>query len=546
MKKTITLMLAMVMLLTIATSCGSSSGDVATTTTTAQATSNSCISIAQSDTPVLDPAVGTSGSSLMSIANLYDTLTYPGEDGLELRVAESYESSDDGLTYTFTIKEGILFHNGMEMKASDVAFSMNRLLTIGESYAYIFSAVDSAAAVDDYTVEFYLNKTSGTLPSALIRLQILCEEQVMDNLSDGPYGEYGDYGKDYLVYNDAGSGAYQTVELVQQDYFLAERFDDWFVGFDHDYAAEQFKIVYVSEAATIKTMMANKDLDMTDQWQTNESLSALEAIDGVSLGLFSSGLLQSINMNTQMAPTDCIYFRRAIACLVDYATACESIFIGSIPSNGLAVTSVAGFAETTIYDYNLEQAKEYLAASKYADTYGDYTLEFLANSDSLNTEKLALLLQSAAAQVGITIEINLAPWVSLIDRVGSVDTTPQLITFNAAPAYADVGSFLEARYHSKNVGTWEQSEWLCNDTIDAMIEDAMSTVDQDERFAQYEVIQNYIVDEYCPSVYVCDYTERCAYQSGYITWPLVEDGIGASTWGYTHIIADMELHLDQK
>ena len=102
---------------------------------------------------------------------------------------------------------------------------MDRLLTIGEGYAYIFSDfVDPGTTVakDDYTVEFHLKQAYGPFLNALVRLFIVSEKEVTENTdASGSYGEHGDYGKNYLVTHDAGSGAYQAVELVQQDYFYA-------------------------------------------------------------------------------------------------------------------------------------------------------------------------------------------------------------------------------------------------------------------------------------------------------------------------------------
>lgn len=146
-------------------------------------------------------------------------------------MAETWEVSEDGLTCTCHIKQGIQFHNGDEMTASDVAFSMNRLLAIGEGYAYLFEdSVELAEATDGYTVVFHMKKTFGPFVSALIRLFILNEEQVMANAeSEGAYGEFGDYGRNWPVTNDAGSGAYMAKDLVQQDYFLAEKFDKGYI-----------------------------------------------------------------------------------------------------------------------------------------------------------------------------------------------------------------------------------------------------------------------------------------------------------------------------
>lgn len=124
----------------------------------------SCIKIGVSGTPDLDPAIASTGSSLIAAINIYDTLVFPdeeAEEGVVGRVAEDWTISEDGLTYTFNLKKGIKFHNGDELTASDVVYSMDRLLTIGEGYAYIFTSyVDpgTTVAVDDYTVEFHLNR----------------------------------------------------------------------------------------------------------------------------------------------------------------------------------------------------------------------------------------------------------------------------------------------------------------------------------------------------------------------------------------------------
>lgn len=539
--------LVMAICMVFLTSCGSSS------TVSGDGTQKeSCVTVGISGTPDLDPAIANTGSSLIAMVNLYDTLVYPGADGgVEPRIAESWETSDDGLTYTFKIKSGIKFHDGSELTAEDVKFSMDRLLTIGEGYAYVFEdAVDSTEATDDTTVVFHLKKAFGAFPDSLIRLYILNKDLVMSHLEDGSYGENKDYGKSWLVTHDAGSGAYEAKELVQQDYFYAEKYDDWFMGWDNENAPEAFKLMAITEASTVRTMMSNRELDITDQWQSSETLTALSKLSGVSIGEFSTYLEYNLYFNTKLAPMDDLNFRRAMCCLIDYDTICESIFIDSVKSTGPVSASVNGHADTTTYKFDEAKAKEYLAASKYADNYKDYPVEILCNSDVPDLEKVALLIQQAAADVGITIEISKAPWVSIIDRMGSEDTTPQMLAINSSPCYNDAGAYLESRYSSKTAGTWEQGEWLQDTELDASIADAIATQDQTERYEKYATIQSHIVDDLCPTAYLCDLTERVAYQSDYLTWPAIEkasDGTLASApIGYLHAFANMELHLDKK
>lgn len=511
----------------------------------------SIVRMGVSGTPDLDPAIATTTSSLVAVANMYDTLIFPTEDGPIPRVAESWEVSEDGLTYTFKLKTGIKFHNGSELKASDVVFSMNRLLAIGEGYAYLFTDfVDSSEATSDDTVVFHLKKPFGPFINALVRLYIVSEEQVMANKQDGSYGEFGDYGKAYMVTHDAGSGAYQAVELVQQDYFYAEKFPDWFVGFKSEKVPEAFKLCSISEASTVRTMVNNKELEITDPWQSTENLTAMSKMEGVSIAEFSTNLLDNMQINTQLAPMDDVNFRRAICSLIDYETICNTIFVNSKISQGPVPATIQGHTKTNTYSFDVEKAKEYLAASKYADSYQDYKVEILCNADVPDMEKIALMLQAAAAQIGIKVEISKAPWVSIIDRVGAAETTPHMTIINSAPSYDEAGNYLESRYHSKTMGTWEQGEWLGNAEVDKMIEDSLATVDQTERFQKYAEIQNYIVDELCPTAYLCDRTERVIYQSSYLTWDKIENvasgEIANSLVGYMQLFSDMELHLDKK
>ena len=333
-------------------------------------------------------------------------------------------------------------------------------------------------------------------------------------------------------------------ELVQQDYFQAEKNPEWFMGWDNENAPDGFKMMAITESATVRTMIQNGSLDMTDQWQSPENLNAMSKMDNISLAEYSTSLLYNMYLNTKSAPLDDVNVRKAVSSLIDYDTICNNILIGSTKATGPVMSKIAGATETDAYTYDLEKAKEYIAASKYADTIGDYKIEILCNSDVAALEKIALMIQAIGSEVGLNFEISKAPWVSIVDRTGSVDTTPHMLAICSASKYNDAGSYLEARYHSKNVGTWEQAEWIANEDLDEMIEDALATVDENERFSKYAVIENYIVDELCPTIYMCEYTERVAYNSNRVKWNFIDNAeegeIPFISDGFSHIFANIE------
>ncbi|MBS7527499.1 ABC transporter substrate-binding protein [Fusibacter paucivorans] len=478
-----------------------------------------------SGTPKVDPAVGSDGGSTLAMVNLYDSLVYPVADGtVEPSLAESWEVSDDNLTYTFKVREGVKFHNGDTMTANDVAFSMNRLLKIGEGPAYLFEGyVESAEAADDSTVVFHMVQPFGPFIETLTKLYIVNEAQIMDNLvADGPYGEFGDYAKEYMLTHDAGTGAYMLVDIQQQGYVLADRFEDYWRGWDNTDAPDQIKFIDNVEASSVRTMIGNRELEITDEWQSTENINAMNKIEGVEVAVMSTGMTQNMMYNTKLAPTDDANFRKALNCLFDYQMISDKILIDSPVSVGPVSANTPGASTDLMqYTYDIEKAKDYLSKSKYANNLADYPVELFVNSDVADHEKIALAFQAAAQQAGITVDITKGPWLAIQERVATVESTPNMLCISVAPHYMEAGSMLATRYHSNSVGTWEQAEWLQSDEIDGLIEDALATTDRAARFEQYDVIQKKLVD-IAPTAWLVDLSERHIYQSAYVYWPVAE------------------------
>jgi peptide/nickel transport system substrate-binding protein len=511
------------------------------------------IRIAASGTPVIDPAAGLYVSSSIALLNLYDSLVFPSATKVEMEpaVAQKWDVSKDGKEYTFYIRRGIKFHNGDELKASDVVFSAKRLLRIGEGYAYIFiDIIKDVVAVNDYTVKFILKKPFGPFLNTLCRLYVLNEKQVKEHIKSGSYGEWGDYGRDWLITHDAGSGPYTVIELVQQSHLYAIRFDKWYGGGWHSDAPTAFKIIDTTEASTIRTMMKNKELEITDMWQSSENINAMSKLPGVEIAMYSALANQNMYFNTKKAPTDDVNFRKALACLFDYDMIINNIFPGSSRSFGPVPIYVAGHVNTNQYDFDLVKAKEYVSKSKYANKPDQYPVEILCNSDVADHEKVALAVQAAAQKIGIKVEITKAPWISIVDRVAEISTTPNLVSININAQYNEAGSMLETRYSSKTSGTFENGEWLQDKNLDSMIEDSLSTLNREERYKKYANIQNKIVDEICPTAWLGDTLDRVAYHSDYVYWPVAESAkkgnYVSNIYGYHYFFFDMRVYPSKK
>lgn len=531
MKKVVAIALMVIFVFVTITGCGSKEtkgSDNGENLTTPQVGTDGNVSERQKivrfsadNTPKLDPQVAIDYVGTSTACNLYDALVYQVGGNQLPNLATNWELSDNGLEYTFYLKEGAKFHDGSEVQASDVVFTLKRWQAIGEGFSYLFTNVADCVALDEYTVKFILADQQGAFIDSVCNLYILNEDLVMANIIDnGTYGKYGDYGKEFLLNNDAGSGPYMATEISHQDYFLASRFEDWHNGWKgRENAPEQFKAIYLTEASTQYTMMANQQLEITHPWFAPENYKALDELPGVDLFKYSRGVTQYIFFNCQKVPTDDVYYRKALSCLLDYDSFITAIFPGSGKPAGPISRLVSGHTDDVVtYNYDIEKAKEYLAMSKYADNYKDIPLECLHLDAAPPLEKVYLSLQANLEQLGIKMEIQTTTWIAYQDKIRSIETTPNVSSVNIGPAVNDAATYLSALYSTDTQGTTENISWGGSPQLDQRISAAMKIADKDKRNLEAAKLQKYLSDELVATAPIADMTEMVAYQSAYLDW----------------------------
>jgi peptide/nickel transport system substrate-binding protein len=414
----------------------------------------------------------------------------------------------------------VKFHDGSALTAEDVVFSAERLLTIGEGFADLFTGyVTDVEATGEYTVRFTLGKPFAPFLRILPRLYILNKELVMANIADGPYGEFGDYGKAYLAEHDAGSGAYYCEAMRVQDRLILKKFDDYFDTFETN-APDTVELVSGTETATVRALMSTGQLEISDQWQTNEAYDALEKMEGVRVGSFSSGQMMYMMINTAKTPTDDIHIRKALSHLIDYTQVISALFPGYLNADAPLPRNLPGYVSGEAYEYSLEKAKEELALSDYADNLDEIAVDVAWIAEVPDEEKLALLLQANAQQAGLKVNVQKVAWGSYVDNVASVDTTPNCGICYVASDFDEAGSMLYQRFHSDTAGTWHQIEWLQDAALDEKILASLSTMDETERYKIYAEIQKEAMEEVY-GIGVAESVEKHAYYD-FITWPAME------------------------
>ncbi|MEM0444762.1 MAG: ABC transporter substrate-binding protein [Nitrososphaerota archaeon] len=474
--------------------------------------------------PYMDPAVGSDEASSVYFLNVYDTLVYPNKDGtVRPHVAEKWDVSGDGTVWTFTLRKGVKFHSGRELKAEDVVFSLRRVITIGEGYGYLFKPyidLDKTRALDDYTVQIVLKKPFGPFLITLVRLYIVDSTLVKQHIGEGPYGDMGDYGKNWLMAGeaDAGSGPYRLLEHKRGESVTLVKFDGYW-GESAKNSPTKVIMYGFTEPTTIRTMIEKRQLEVTDQWQPLENYEAMDKIEGVEIAKVPSAMIFYIMLHTQKPPTDDIHVRRAIALAFDYETAIKDIMPFEKRPSGPVPGMIPG-ADPKLkpLERNVEAAREELKKSKYYGRLDQYPIEFWWIAEVPWEERVALLFKLNMEEIGLKVNVVKVPWLSVVEGMTRKETTPNAVSIFVIAHYAEAGSILMSRYHSESTGTWEQGEWLMNPEIDRMIEDALTTVDFNQRMQKYYQIQAKLA-ELTPSLYVYEHVVLRAYQASYVDYP---------------------------
>lgn len=464
----------------------------------------------------IDPAKNTDETSSAAVINMYDSLVYPDiENGTMNPVsnlADTWEVSEDGLTYTFKLREDVQFHSGNKMTAEDVVYSMQRMLSIQQGNSWMFSEVlkpENVKKVEEYTVEFTLDSPYAPFISTLTQLYVLDSKLLKENTVDGNYGEHGDYGEGYLEENTAGSGPYNIVSYDPSAELKLTRFEEYWKGWEDD-QIEEISIKVVPEEATVKTLLGSGEADMANQWLSTETYQNFKNTEGVEVVEDVDTAIFHIPMHTQKTPLDDVNVRKAIAYAFDYETAVTNIMDNANQARGPVSESIPGHNKDTIqYTKDIEKAKELLSKSKYADE--DLKVEFVFIGEFPQHRQMGQLLQSSLAEIGIEVELKPDTWANITDITSNIETSPHMFIVSAGLRYPHVDAHTFGMYHPSNHGSYLSASWYDNIEVSSLLEEARVAVDPDEQLEKYAEAQKIIADE-APSIYIANPTHRIAFR----------------------------------
>jgi peptide/nickel transport system substrate-binding protein len=443
----------------------------------------------------IDPAKGTDYTQTMALVNLYDPLVFPDTEGnLKAHLAEDWTVSDDNKTYTFTLREGATFHSGNPVRAEDVKFSVERFFDINQGFSSLLQGVlqkKNVVAKDGRTVEFTLDRVHSPFLASLVLLFVVDKKLVLEEAESGDFGDRGDYGQKFLNSNDAGSGAYSLKSFERQASISFSKFDDYWMGWDEK-AFDEVEVRIITKDPTVRSLMKTGELDMTSQYQSQETYEALSQQSNIRVETIPTVTMFYFKINTQKAPTDDPAVREAMAYGFDYETARNEIAPGSLPANGPLAPSFGVHNENLEQPtYDPERAKQILSDAGYSE--GDITVQNTYVKDYALEEKMGLLFQQNMDEIGIDVELNPQTWGTMTELATSVEKTPHVNQVFYGPVFPSPDTVFYNQYHSEASSTWISMEHLEDEQVDSMIDQARETVDPDERGQIYADLQERLV-----------------------------------------------------
>lgn len=477
---------------------------------------------AQQNIGTIDPAKVIDETEIIAAVNMYEPLVYPERTDGSMEpvpyLASDFEVSEDGLEYTFHLQEDVTFHSGNPLTAEDVVYSMERMTAIGGGNSWLWEGLfkeDSVVAVDEHTVVFTLEEPFAPFLSSLLLLFIVDSETLKANEQDG------DYGQAYLETNDAGSGPYTLGAWGREEAINFVAYDNYWQGWE-DNQIKEINMQFISEEATTKSLLVSGQADMAHRYLNPSTYEEFKNTDGIEVPEDPSAMVLEMPMNTQKAPTDDINVRKAIATVFDYTIATEQILYGAEQARGSVPNALTGHSENvTVYERDVEKAKEYLAQSSYADQ--DLSVSFMYLGDQPDQRQFSQLLTANLSEIGIDVEVQAATWPQVTEAAASPEATANLTVISDSLKYPHADSHTYGKYHPSTHGSYRSMAWLEDEELTSILEEARAAVTVEEQTELYAKAQD-LISELTPSIFVSNNLHRVAfrdYVNDYVFVPLM-------------------------
>jgi peptide/nickel transport system substrate-binding protein len=414
--------------------------------------------------------------------NMYEALfTFDADYATVPMLAEGIETSEDGLINTITLRQGVPFHNGEEMRAADVIASFERWMPVSSLGLAIQPFLEAITAVDDYTVEISLTSPLVALSSMLARQS--------QGLSIHPKSVLDAAGSDPLPHEGyISTGPYRFVELQADRFTLMERFEDY-VGVDVEHSGyagrkpaylDELEFVPVPDEAARLAGLQSGEYHYLEEIIPDQ-IEAIGENPVVTIEILPPRSYGVIIMNTAGGLTSDVRIRQAAQAAISVeplaqASHGEGYFE---PGPGIMLPQTAWDSDASAELYNQgnpERARQLLSEAGYDGS----AIRLLTTQEDLGDYNAAVVAQQQLQEGGFTVELEVFDEATLDENLeddNRWEMTTDSYVFRPDPVLIAAFASCEAD------GKW------CSDEKVAVVERLQTELDPDARFEAFEELQ---------------------------------------------------------
>lgn len=440
------------------------------------------------DVDTLHPTDFSTTVELGVLNQIYDTLLYYSPDGTkdpEPRIAESYEISDDGLDYTFHLRDDVTFHDGTPVTADDVVFSIE-LYKASEYQGSQISMLSSVEATDEHTVVCHLDAPYSPF------LQGICSPMIASKA-------YYESSEDDFVNNPIGTGPYKFVSRAKGSNIKLEANEDYYRGAP-EIKEVTFEVIPDSSTKAIALQTGEVNFAEID----SATKPQLEANPAITIAEVPTSAFSYIAMNTEKEPFNDVKVRQAINYAIDRDNLVAVCYDGEAEVNSnICAKERFGYSDDQFqYTYDPEKAKELLAEAGIETPY-DLGEILVAEKYS----NLATVIQNDLKAVGLDVTISVKEFNSYISDLqnGSYGITALNMTLEGDT------QTLEMAFTSDYIGIANNARYS-DEEMDKLFEQARTETDNDKRAEIFNEIFTKAQDEAIYAV-MCNPMTLYAYNS---------------------------------
>ena len=433
--------------------------------------------------------------------NIFDRLVdvEVGTDGnskIVPSLAESWDISDDGLEYTFHLRQGVKFHNGNDFTAEDVAYTFHRMLTVeggvntefidqikgaDELLAGETDTLEGVEVVDDYTIKVTLKEPfAGFLASISSPGVSIYDSEATEAAGD-------QFGMDPAV--TVGTGPFEFSSWSFNNQLVLTRNEDYWKGAS---GLPGVVIKIIPDTETQSMMFESGELDILDLDYAADSVDRFtetypdQIVQGPRVGIVY------FTMNFNKEPFQDVRVRKAVQMSIDRQAILDALYGGrGQVEQGIFPHGLIGFnPDQEEIKYDPEAAKALLAEAGYAD---GFDMEIAADSSASDTMTMALeIVSDQLAEVGIRAEIKNYDESTWLETRKSGELGSFMSTWSAD--YNDPDNFIYTFFGNEEKTRIRSINYPDTEVMERVAK-ARTIVNEDERLAEYKALEEKLIHE---------------------------------------------------